>query len=84
MQEEAEEAARKAAAEQKRVRQQVPVNAAATAREKENVHYKPSIESRKGVVYLRLNEKLFYSRYCFISICRATDFVWKCHLMKVL
>ncbi|CAG9538204.1 unnamed protein product [Cercopithifilaria johnstoni] len=44
IQEEAEEAARKAAAEQKRLRQQVLAN---TVREKENLHQKPPIESKK-------------------------------------
>uniref|UniRef100_A0A0R3S1L7 GYF domain-containing protein n=1 Tax=Elaeophora elaphi TaxID=1147741 RepID=A0A0R3S1L7_9BILA len=47
IQEEAEEAARKVAAEQKRMRQQA--NAAATVREKENLHHKPAVESRKKV-----------------------------------
>ncbi|VDO42808.1 unnamed protein product, partial [Onchocerca flexuosa] len=48
IQEEAEEAARKAAAEQKRLRQQVSASTAAITREKENLHHKPPVDLRKG------------------------------------
>uniref|UniRef100_A0A1I7W2A0 GYF domain-containing protein n=1 Tax=Loa loa TaxID=7209 RepID=A0A1I7W2A0_LOALO len=47
IQEETEEATRQTAAEQKRL-QQVSQCAAATAREKENLHHKPPTESKKG------------------------------------
>uniref|UniRef100_A0A1I8EIE4 GYF domain-containing protein n=1 Tax=Wuchereria bancrofti TaxID=6293 RepID=A0A1I8EIE4_WUCBA len=46
MQEEAEEASRKAVAEQKQLRQQM--SGAVTAREKENLHHNQQVKSRKG------------------------------------
>ncbi|VDK76418.1 unnamed protein product [Onchocerca ochengi] len=48
IQEEAEEEARRTAAEQKRLRQQVSASTAAITREKENLHHKPPVELRKG------------------------------------
>lgn len=62
IQDEAEEATRKAIAEQKRL-QQMSANAGAVAREKENLHNKPATESKKEVVYLNLNEMLLQSGY---------------------